>query len=101
MDDQYNIDIDLDEDEVMEMAGMAWAIESWPVDARNSPMGRVFQKIKFDLQQQFTDEQISYLERITTAIKSTFSQPSVERGMLQGGFQGLMERLTDELDSGE
>lgn len=98
---QYNIDIDLDEEEAMELAGMAWAVDTWPADVKDSPMGRVFQKIKFDLQQQFNDEQNNHLAKVISAIKNVFSEPSVERGMLQGGYAGLMDRLNDELENGE
>lgn len=83
----------------MEMAGMAFAVDNWPDSVRDSAIGTALIKIKESCIRQCDGEQLIHLHKITNAINNVFSEPSLERGMIQGDFAGIMDRLSDELDN--
>lgn len=92
----YRIDVSLTEAEFMEIASMVIAADT--AEVQDNALLTAFKKIKEKILPLCNSEQLAFLNKCHAAIVKTFETPSIQRGMVQGGMQGLMEQLYDELD---
>lgn len=97
----YKLHVSLNESEFMELTSMAMGIDGWPKGSKQHAIYSCLLKIKRSCLHQCSDEQKAYLAKVHKAIRASFGEPSVERGMLQGGFQAMMQRISESLEKEE
>ncbi len=94
MRNSYKVEIDFAHLELITIASMCYCARSWEKDKHNDPTYTAFMKISAACWPLLTKDEQALLKK---TLKSLFNEPSIERGMVQGGMEALMERLDDEL----
>jgi len=98
---KYIVSAILDEMEMMEIASMVWGVVNWEKDKQDEPIARAFLKIRATIDGLVDPDQRMYLDRVTKAVQAAFADPSIERGMVQGGFVGIMDRIETNMEQSE
>lgn len=93
----YCISASLNEREFLEICGLCWGADRAGFGNNNDSLFAALRKIKSVCEPLCSPEMLDNLERVTDAIEAAFNTPSVERGMLQGGLQGITETVLNSL----
>lgn len=93
----YTITLELTEAEFMELATMAYCA-GLNEPAAPPPLLTMLKKAENACLRQCNCKQFRLIEQLGEAVRRTCTEPSIERGMFMGGFEGLNDRLNDQLD---
>lgn len=90
--------LDLEDDEFLELAGMGFAVETWPVDPIESAFGRMLLKVKQVMEKKATPGQLDYLEKMVFAIQEAARVNPNSVNEVKSGFIGFMDSANDVMD---
>jgi hypothetical protein len=74
------------------------AVNGWPEGAHDHPLYGALRKLNESCMLNCSREQREIIGKSFDAMVSSFSEPSIERGMLQGGLLGMIERMGEEMN---
>lgn len=94
----YSLNLKMTEAEFLELSGFVWGFIATAGD-KKSDLVDVMSRIKRQSKKQCNGEQLQQLEKMVSVLSEVFNTPSIERGMLQGGMQCMIDNLNEKFDN--